>query len=412
MPRILIVSQPFYGHISPLLAIARELLNRKYKVIWCTDVEFENIGRLLYSNGIEVFDHPSFRCHLTPHQRQWLHGLGGHTDFWHFASGLIEMRQSLYKQIRLNTPGSKWIRKQVRALVDIIRQCDPEVILTEACNSVPVAAKSMDISWVYVPISSLTLPEIIASPPPEFFGLSSHHSILYMIARSIWKMLKPFRSMGRIESPFLNIIASSPELEGIIVTKTTWQFVGPLMVSGQTSLPSIKWLDDIHDKPLVYITLGTSVRHPAFLANIIEAFGPLDLEVVISLGNQHNPMELPPTPRNIRVERWVPNELIFQQVDAAVIHGGFSTTVGCLAHGIPPLVLGWFVDQGFYARRVADLGAGISLPFYKASIKALRSSIKELVDNGSYRNRAVSVQRGLGLLGGVKRASDLILELC
>src|SRR5688572_32535190 len=53
---------------------------------------------------------------------------------------------------------------------------------------------------------------------------------------------------------------------------------------------------------------------------------------------------------------------VLPRAAAMVCHGGYATTVGALAHGVPQVVVPVFADQGRNARRVAEIGAGIALP--------------------------------------------------
>ena len=64
------------------------------------------------------------------------------------------------------------------------------------------------------------------------------------------------------------------------------------------------------------------------------------------------------------------------EADVAVSHGGFGTTLGAVAAGLPLIVVPLFGDQPDNARRVADAGAGLALwPDPDAPAEPIRSSI-------------------------------------
>jgi UDP:flavonoid glycosyltransferase YjiC (YdhE family) len=59
------------------------------------------------------------------------------------------------------------------------------------------------------------------------------------------------------------------------------------------------------------------------------------------------------------VERWVNPADVLAQADAAVSHGGFGTTLGAVAAGLPLVVVPLFGDQPDNASRIEAVGAGV-----------------------------------------------------
>ena len=102
------------------------------------------------------------------------------------------------------------------------------------------------------------------------------------------------------------------------------------------------------------------------------------------------------------VERWVPQQELLPHASAIVCHGGYGTTVGALAHGVPMVVVPVFADQGRNARRVAEIGAGIALPqppsilaaAEPGTVAGLGDAVRRVLHEPSYRlaARAVATQ--------------------
>ena len=118
--------------------------------------------------------------------------------------------------------------------------------------------------------------------------------------------------------------------------------------------------------PLVYLTFGSVTASLPFFPDLyraaLGALATLPVRVLLTLGEAADPALLEPLPANAHVERWRPQEDVLPHAAAVVGHGGFGTTLGALAHGVPLVVLPLFAgDQWRNAGRVARVGAGISL---------------------------------------------------
>jgi UDP:flavonoid glycosyltransferase YjiC (YdhE family) len=133
--------------------------------------------------------------------------------------------------------------------------------------------------------------------------------------------------------------------------------------------------------PLVYVSFGSEAGAMpvagALYGAVFEAAADLPARVLLTLGNREADVEaLGPAPSNVRVERWVNPAEVLGNADAAVSHGGFGTTMGAVAAGLPLVVVPLFGDQPDNARRVEAAGAGVAVwPDADAPPEPLRSSI-------------------------------------
>jgi MGT family glycosyltransferase len=124
----------------------------------------------------------------------------------------------------------------------------------------------------------------------------------------------------------------------------------------------------------------------------LRAVAELPVRVLLTVGRDLDLEALPEPPDNVRIERWVPQQDVLGHAAAAVVHGGSGSTLGALAAGVPLVVVPLFADQPQNARRVAEVGAGLSVEpdreAPEASVAPLREAIDTVLANGSYRESA------------------------
>jgi UDP:flavonoid glycosyltransferase YjiC (YdhE family) len=141
--------------------------------------------------------------------------------------------------------------------------------------------------------------------------------------------------------------------------------------------------------------------------------------VLVTIGDAGEPARLDPLPPNVHVERWVPQADIARHAAAVVCHGGFGTTLGALANGLPLVVVPLFAgDQWHNARRVAQVGAGIALQENAGPrgifevpgppvVAALGEAVQSALDDPAYRRAAGGVADAIADLPPVDAAVDL-----
>ena len=191
------------------------------------------------------------------------------------------------------------------------------------------------------------------------------------------------------------------------------------------TLPLADWWPG-NDGPLVYLTFGsvTAAEHlpyyPDLYAQSIEALAPLDLRVLVTLGEARDPDELGPLPSNVHVERWVPHDAIAPHAAAIVCHGGYGSTFGSLRHGVPLVVVPLFsVDQWANAAAVHRVGAGIALDSDRSDrtvlglpaaevLRGLGPAVERVLDEPSHRAKAEHIAAADR---SAPRAAEVVEEL-
>jgi MGT family glycosyltransferase len=193
---------------------------------------------------------------------------------------------------------------------------------------------------------------------------------------------------------------------------TTARSVDPALFdqSGTETLPA--WAEKLGARPVVYATMGTVVNStPGVFATILEALRDEPIDIVVTVGRDQDPAELGPQPDNVYIERYIPQTLILPLCDAAVIHGGFNTTMAVLYHGLPALFIPVFADQPANAEKCVQIGVAESIPFRELSVEKVRSAVRTLLKEPHYREKALLLQKEMHALPRLDVAVDLLTAL-
>jgi UDP:flavonoid glycosyltransferase YjiC (YdhE family) len=142
-------------------------------------------------------------------------------------------------------------------------------------------------------------------------------------------------------------------------------------------------------EPLVLVSLSTMFfeSQARILQTILEALEALPIRGVITTGAVI-PGALK-VPANVEVHQYLPHDEIMPSASLVVGHGGHSTTMRALAHGVPLLILPLHdvLDQPMIGKAVAAAGAGRVLP-RTASVDEIRAAVCSLLQDPSYRSAA------------------------
>jgi len=177
--------------------------------------------------------------------------------------------------------------------------------------------------------------------------------------------------------------------------------------------------------PLVYVTFGSVASElPPFASlfrDAIAALTPLRARLLVTTGKDFDPASLGPLPPNVHAERWVPQADVLGHAAVMVGHGGYGTTLGALAHGVPQAILPLFaIDQHFNARSVAAAGAGIALdgaprmafqPPGSDLLAALPGAVERLLADASFAAAAGRVAEEMAWLPPVADSVPMLEAL-
>ena len=94
-----------------------------------------------------------------------------------------------------------------------------------------------------------------------------------------------------------------------------------------------------------------------------------------------------------------------------VTNGGYGAVQRALATGVPLVVAGNTEDKPEVAARVAWSGAGIDLRTGTPTAKAIRTAVREVLDDDRYLRRARDLEAAYAQRDGVAEIAALIDEV-
>ncbi|KAK3708966.1 Sterol 3-beta-glucosyltransferase [Vermiconidia calcicola] len=163
---------------------------------------------------------------------------------------------------------------------------------------------------------------------------------------------------------------------------------------------------------LVYIGFGSIPVSDSkqLTQQIVDAVLKADVRCIFSKGwSDHFEGEdanAPELPSAIYQIRSAPHDWLFNQIDAAVHHGGAGTTGASLRAGLPTVIKPYFGDQFFFATRAEDLGVGIHLK--KVTVNSLGKALWLATNDERMRTKARMLGEQIRQENGVDNAINAI----
>lgn len=271
------------------------------------------------------------------------------------------------------------------AVIDTVDRWRPDVVLRESAELASLAAaERAGVPHVHVCIGmhevATRFATAAADPLEELgrlAGLADGQATAALAAETVFSSVPESLDHAVGEVP--------PEAAAYL------RFHGPTSPAGADGLPA--WGEP--GLPLVYVTLGSvtgSLGHFGGLyREALDGLADLDARVLMTVGRKVDPADLGPWPANARVERWWPQGAVLAHATAMLGHGGFGTTMGALAAGVPQVVMPVFTfDQVVNAEHVAAVGAGLAVPLGPDSVTRACDDLRTLLTDPSY---AAAAQR-------------------
>jgi MGT family glycosyltransferase len=422
--RFLLAVWPFPGHYFPMIAIARSLRERGHDVAFYTGARARS-----------TVEEEGFTCFLFESvDDERVDALLFSRD--HYASWMLPFRlKALLREWLIGTvPG------QVEDLRRIVAAWRPEVILSETSMWAPMLVLH-ETEGVPVAVFSTVAACLLPGPdmPPAGLGLPRPRGwagrLLARAARSAMDVLAfDFRRAtsevrGRYGLPPLPVPLT--EFAGrmpLYLVPTTPEFdyerrdlppsvhyIGPCLWNKGLHEAPPAWLDELpRDRPLVHVTEGTMhTQEPILLRAAARALAGQPFQVVMTTGGRRDPADLDlgaPAP-NVRIERWVPHELLLPRTDVVVTTGGAGTVMTVLQAGVPLVVVPTEWDKPENAQRVVEAGAGVRISPRRLTPARLRGAVERVLGDPSYRRNARRLAAGFASYRGPARAAELLETL-
>jgi UDP:flavonoid glycosyltransferase YjiC (YdhE family) len=407
--KIIITSMPATGHINPMVALGRMLVDEGHDVI---GMSANAMRKRIEAAGL--------RFHPLPK--------GADFDLTDIDAAFPERKNVPVGPKRivydLETVFIEPLAAQYEGLKGLLRTFPADIIIGDNffLGVLPMLLGPRSARPPIILCGTSFLHHRRADGAPHFAGLppaanerqrqeyvalaKEHNDTVYTPAgRILNKALAQF-GVGPVTSPILEAVMEVPDryLQLSIPSfefplrdiPPAVRFVGPLpIIPNQAPIPT--WAGDVDgSRKVVLVTQGTVSNHDfgQLVTPTLEALAnEKDILVVATTGGRNVDAIPGPIPSNARVASYLPFEWILPKTDAFVTNGGFGSVNQALSFGVPLVAAGMAEDKADVNARVAWSGAGINLKTNDATPAALREAVRSVLDTPDYRTRAMDLAK-------------------
>jgi MGT family glycosyltransferase len=266
--------------------------------------------------------------------------------------------------------------------------------------------------------------------PPFYFGWSGSQRwwcrarnelsirILTRVAKPIFDAVNEYRlawglEIGRHPGEGLSKLAQITQLPRALEFDVDpppphLYYTGPFVDASQRPSIDFPW-DRLDGRPLIYASLGTLQNQSREKFRIIaEACAGLGVQLVLSLGGGLSREELGPLSGDPVVVNYAPQLELVKRATIVITHAGLNTVLESLAEGKPMVCVPLGNDQPGVAARVKAHGAGIVVSSSRVNAKRMRSAVRTLLENDSYRRAAREIQAAMARIDGLEEAANIV----
>ncbi|ATB32833.1 glycosyltransferase [Melittangium boletus] len=385
--RILFTTLLGSGHFHPLVPVARALQQAGHEVALATS---EQLRKQVESQGFRFFRAGGERPQLPQGAMAQV------------MENMMRMSHETRREHMANMFAGHFARKMVSDVMALASDWRPDLLVRDSMElGGAIAAERLGIPHASVQVGAM-LPQDYSFPlmverldevratvglPPE----PQPHSLYH----------------------YLHLSFVPPHYLGGSMPPTAHYFQPAIFdQSGDEHLP--EWASRLgqNGRPVVYVTLGTVFNKVvAVLRTLVEGVREEPVDVVVTVGRDVDPAELGPQPAHVHVERYIPQSLLFPQVDLAILHGGYNSTTAALEYGLPLVLVPIAADQPMNAARCEELGMARVVEPLSMTPESVREAVRDVLKTPSYRENARRFQREARTLPGLPRAVELLEKL-
>jgi UDP:flavonoid glycosyltransferase YjiC (YdhE family) len=169
----------------------------------------------------------------------------------------------------------------------------------------------------------------------------------------------------------------------------------------------------IAGRPRVVLTMGTiagSLGGMDVVRNLMDVMLGMGMQIVIAVLAEQR-AELGYVPDGAVALESYPLEDLIAEADLVAHHGGAGTTMTCVAHGVPQLVVPYVGDSFVTASRVEAAGAGLRVPIRECEPDRIRSAVRDLFADPGYRVAADRLRSEMLAAQSITEVADTVAKL-
>jgi MGT family glycosyltransferase len=369
--RVLGVSFPIIGHITPMLGPMAELRRRGHEVslVPLPFIPSERIRHWVESFGVTVCAVDFARLETA------LPDASEFVAIYLDVDRYIEFVRDLYVEAA---------GEQVRPLCAFIQDWKPDVMLNDTLLAQAYMASSLeDIPSIGFPGNLRALRQG-GHWSPQDVGSDALTEDRRRIFRSVGLPLPPVR-MNHILSPYQNVIPATADILPRDVVETlpeSMVLAGPTPPAAGLGEPAaFPWAQLAADRPKVYVSFGTVIGgRPEIFAKLEAVCADLHVQIILTDGGNGARYSLKHRDANIFVD-YAPQRELLKVCDVFVTHGGANSFADGIEAATPMLVIPFFTDQFDQAHYVERLGIGLQLRRDEVTEASLAAALARLLDD-------------------------------
>jgi UDP:flavonoid glycosyltransferase YjiC (YdhE family) len=384
--RVMFTGWPDYGNLLPVIGLAQTVREAGHDVIVSTP--------------------PYLRAGVERTGLAWVAAGPGHDDP-EFAP-LRARQRALTGADRgrfalLNLFGSAWPRLLVPELLDLASTWHPDLLVHDSMEfGVPIASRLLRIPHATLEVHAAGEAEQFFSPMDQpLQALQASHGLSELTAaemRHEYLLLTPFPP-----TLYTAVGPASPPTQYV-----------RLLPPDDRALTLPNWLSETRSRPLLYLSLGTSFNSSDgadLFAKLLAGLTTLDVEIVLTVGNDVDPAILGSQPDRVHAERYLPLQALLPHCALAITHGGSGTTALAVAAGLPMVILPVGADQFLNAEACARVGISRTLDRADLRPVLIAEIVRDVLTTPGYRETAARLQAEFNALPGPGHAVELLERL-
>jgi N-glycosyltransferase len=171
------------------------------------------------------------------------------------------------------------------------------------------------------------------------------------------------------------------------------------------------------DRPLVLAGLGSNAHRvvegaESVLNTIIEVLGQLPVTGVVALGEGRDPDRWSGArAENVHLTSFVQQQLLLPSCAAFITHAGFNSVREAVEAGVPMVAVPLFAEEPANARRIVELGLGLSLTPEELTAAKLRNAVERVLSDWRPRAHVKSLQRQMFALPSLSQIVEDVQSL-
>lgn len=424
MRTILVCVSSFDGHVTPMLAVVRALVEAGCRVRVLTG---EGYAPAVEATGAEFIPLPP-DAQSSPERvaagKQHADG-DRRSGVSHLITALrlsfLDQMPSQFRVVRelvTNDPVDAIVTDLtmfgVAALSRLPSRQRPPII---ACGIVPVVLLSRDTAPP--PFGILPNSTPLGRLRNRLLNVAVRHVVLGGIQRSFDDTTRSLT--GRPLGDFFFDWVRGAELFAQFTVQSfeyprsdapaNLHFLGPMRHRPAGALPGW-WTQLDPARPVVLVTQGTiaNLDFEELILPALRGLGAEDVNVVVTTGRR--PVELLGNlPANTWAAEFIDYSLLMPHVDVLVTNGGYGSILAALERGVPIVTSGESEDKKETGARVQWAGVGVNLRTSAPREEQIRDAVREVLTAPDYRERALEVARDIKSAPGAEGLLPLIEDL-